>query len=91
MRFWRNLGIKRGCIFFGRRVRSLKKYLRELLEHVGKKIREAKTLFEVKMATSVKDNKNYFYKYVNGKRKAKSSLCSLLMREKNQELQMRRK
>lgn len=34
-------GKKRGCITFGRRVRSLQKCLRELLGHVGKKIREA--------------------------------------------------
>ena len=65
------LGIKRGCIIFGRRVRSLKKYLRELLERQDKKIRESKALFGLKMATSVKDNKKCFYKYINGKRKGK--------------------
>ncbi|RMC20752.1 hypothetical protein DUI87_01604 [Hirundo rustica rustica] len=30
------------------------------------------------MATSVKDNKKIFYKYINGKRKGKANLCSLL-------------
>ena len=30
------------------------------------------------MATSVKDNKKSFYKYINGERMGKSSLCSLL-------------
>ncbi|NWZ98260.1 PO11 protein, partial [Nesospiza acunhae] len=43
-----------------------------------KKIREAKTQFEFRMATSVKDNKKCFYKYVNARRKGKTSLCSLL-------------
>ncbi|TRZ15396.1 hypothetical protein HGM15179_011710 [Zosterops borbonicus] len=43
-----------------------------------KKMREAKARFELKMATSVKDNKRCFYKYINGKRKGKANLCSLL-------------
>ncbi|TRZ16554.1 hypothetical protein HGM15179_010607 [Zosterops borbonicus] len=30
------------------------------------------------MATSLKDNKKCFYKYINGKRKGKANLCSLL-------------
>ncbi|RMC22386.1 hypothetical protein DUI87_00700 [Hirundo rustica rustica] len=44
----------------------------------GRKIREAKAQFELRMATSVKDNKKCFYKYINGKRKGKTNLCSLL-------------
>ncbi|RMC21468.1 hypothetical protein DUI87_02334 [Hirundo rustica rustica] len=43
-----------------------------------KKIREAKAQFELKMVTSVKDNKKCFYKYIIGKRKGKANLCSLL-------------
>ncbi|RMB88011.1 hypothetical protein DUI87_35598 [Hirundo rustica rustica] len=43
-----------------------------------KKIREAKAQFELRMATSVKDNKKCFYKYINAKRKSKTNLCSLL-------------
>ncbi|NXM61588.1 RTXE polymerase, partial [Illadopsis cleaveri] len=43
-----------------------------------KKIREAKAQFELRMATSVKDNKKCFYKYMNAKRKGKTNLCSLL-------------
>ncbi|RMC22481.1 hypothetical protein DUI87_00795 [Hirundo rustica rustica] len=42
------------------------------------KIREAKSQFELKMAISVKDNKKCFNKYINGKRKGKANLCSLL-------------
>ncbi|NWI77433.1 RTXE polymerase, partial [Dryoscopus gambensis] len=41
-------------------------------------IREAKAQLELKMATSVKDNKKCFYKYINGKRRGKTNLCSLL-------------
>ncbi|TRZ12815.1 hypothetical protein HGM15179_014306 [Zosterops borbonicus] len=48
-----------------------------------KKIREAKAQFELQMATSVKDNKKCFYKYINGKRKGKANLCSLLDKEGN--------
>ncbi|RMC12732.1 hypothetical protein DUI87_10257 [Hirundo rustica rustica] len=43
-----------------------------------KKIRKAKAQFELKTATSVKDNKKCFYKYINGKRKSKANLCLLL-------------
>ncbi|TRZ18145.1 hypothetical protein HGM15179_008964 [Zosterops borbonicus] len=48
-----------------------------------KKIREAKAQFELKMATSVKDNKKCFYKYINGKRKGKANFWSLLDKEGN--------
>ncbi|NWI57793.1 RTJK polymerase, partial [Calyptomena viridis] len=43
-----------------------------------KKIREAKARFEFKLSTSVENNKKSFYKYINGKRKDKIGLCSLL-------------
>ncbi|NXQ34777.1 LORF2 protein, partial [Alaudala cheleensis] len=43
-----------------------------------KKIREAKAQRELSLATSLKNNKKYFYKYINGKRKDKDNLHSLL-------------
>lgn len=43
-----------------------------------KKVREAKAQFELNLAPFVKDNKKCFYKYINGKRKGKTNLCSLL-------------
>ncbi|NXY64185.1 PO11 protein, partial [Callaeas wilsoni] len=43
-----------------------------------KKIREAKAKLELKLANSVKDNKKSFYKDINGKRKGKDNLHSLL-------------
>ncbi|RMC18187.1 hypothetical protein DUI87_05068 [Hirundo rustica rustica] len=43
-----------------------------------KKIRKAKAQFELRMATTVKDNKKCSYKYINAKRKGKTNFCSLL-------------
>ncbi|RMC06528.1 hypothetical protein DUI87_15965 [Hirundo rustica rustica] len=50
-----------------------KRQSRKFLECV-----EAKVQFEPRMATSVKDNKKSFYRYINAKRKGKTNLCSLL-------------
>ncbi|NXH24775.1 PO11 protein, partial [Myiagra hebetior] len=47
------------------------------------KLREAKAQLELKLATSVKDNKKYFYKYINSKSKGKDNLHSLLDAEGN--------
>nr|XP_054507437.1 uncharacterized protein LOC129132398 [Agelaius phoeniceus] len=44
----------------------------------AEKIREAKAQFELKMVTSVKDNKKCFYKYISIKKKGKNNLRSLL-------------
>ncbi|NXM85768.1 RTXE polymerase, partial [Oenanthe oenanthe] len=41
-------------------------------------IRQAKTQFELNLTPFVKDNKTCFYKYINGKRKGKTNLGSLL-------------
>ncbi|NWW41559.1 LIN1 transcriptase, partial [Panurus biarmicus] len=43
-----------------------------------KEIREAKAQFKLNLATFVNDNKKCFYKYINGKKKGKTNLCSLL-------------
>ncbi|RMC01138.1 hypothetical protein DUI87_22404 [Hirundo rustica rustica] len=43
-----------------------------------KKIREAKAQFELNLATSVKNNKKSFYKYINDKRKGITNLGYLL-------------
>ncbi|NXS01657.1 RTXE polymerase, partial [Oxylabes madagascariensis] len=48
-----------------------------------KKIREAKAQFELNLATFVKDSKKFFYKYIKGKRKGKTSLRSLLYERRN--------
>ncbi|KAF4795869.1 hypothetical protein TURU_089442 [Turdus rufiventris] len=48
-----------------------------------KKFKEAKAQYKLKMVTSVKDNKKCFYKYINGKRKDKTNLCSLLDEGRN--------
>lgn len=43
-----------------------------------RRIREAKSQLELNLATSVKDNKKYFYKYITGKRRGKDTLHTLL-------------
>ncbi|NXM00374.1 LIN1 transcriptase, partial [Tyrannus savana] len=48
-----------------------------------KKVRDTKVQFEVKLATSVKDNKKSFYKYINNKRRGKENLHSLMDSEGN--------
>ncbi|XP_064032402.1 uncharacterized protein LOC135192945 [Pogoniulus pusillus] len=45
--------------------------------------REAKAHLELRLATAVKENKKCFFKYMNGKRRAKDNLHSLLDREGN--------
>ena len=44
----------------------------------GEKIRGAKAMFELNLATVVKENKKLFYKYINSKRRAKDNLHPLL-------------
>ncbi|KAK4810624.1 hypothetical protein QYF61_007361 [Mycteria americana] len=38
------------------------------------KIRRAKAKLELSLATAVKDNKKYFFKYISSKRRAKENL-----------------
>ena len=42
------------------------------------KIRKAKAQLELNLATKVKDNNKYFYKYINCKRRARENLHPLL-------------
>ena len=46
-------------------------------------IRRAKAQLELNLATIVRDNKKYFYKYVNNKKKAKENICPLMDTEGN--------
>ena len=47
------------------------------------KIRKAKIHLELSLATKVKDNNKYFYKYNNTKRRARKNLHPLLGAESN--------
>jgi len=47
---------------------------RGLVKSCREEIRKAKTQLELRMATVVKDNKKYFYKYISNKKRAKKSL-----------------
>ena len=42
------------------------------------KIRKAKAQLELNLATKVKENNKYFYKYINSKRRARENLHPLL-------------
>ncbi|NWI48515.1 RTXE polymerase, partial [Picathartes gymnocephalus] len=56
---------------------------RDVARLCRRRIREAKAQLELKLATSVKDNKKHFYKFINAKKKGKKSLHSLLDLEGN--------
>ena len=47
------------------------------------KIRKAKGQLELNLATKVKENTKYFYKYISGKRRARENLHPLLDAEGN--------
>jgi len=47
------------------------------------KIRELKAQLELNLATKIKDNNKYFYKYINSKRRARENLHPLLDAEGN--------
>ena len=49
----------------------------------GEKIRKAKAQLELNLATKVKNNNKYFYKYINSKGRARESLHPLLYAEGN--------
>ena len=49
----------------------------------GRKIRQAKDQLELNLASKVKDNNIYFYKYINSKRRARENLHPLLDAEGN--------
>jgi len=46
-------------------------------------MRKAKAQLELNLATKVKDNNKYFYKYINSKRRARKNLNPLLDAEGN--------
>jgi len=47
------------------------------------KIRKAKSQLELNLATKVKDNNKYFYKYIDSKRRAREDLHPLLYAKGN--------
>ncbi|KAJ7415920.1 hypothetical protein WISP_75283 [Willisornis vidua] len=51
---------------------------RNIVRLCRKKIRETKAQFDMNLATSVRDNKKSFYKYINNKKGGKENLHSLL-------------
>lgn len=62
---------------FERRGRQLRKSTSMVLSHVERKLEGE----ELNLSTTVKDNKNWFYKYVNNKKRANENLHLLLSSE----------
>ncbi|KAJ7416490.1 rna-directed dna polymerase from mobile element jockey-like [Willisornis vidua] len=56
---------------------------RNIVRVCRKKIRETKVQFEINLATSVRDNKKHFHKYINNKRRGKENLHSLFNLRRN--------
>ncbi|KAJ7427169.1 rna-directed dna polymerase from mobile element jockey-like [Willisornis vidua] len=81
---WLNSEILKEIKLKRRAYRVLKKGLvtheefRDLVRSCRKKIRETKVQFEIILATSLRDNKKPFYKYINSKRRGKENLHSLV-------------
>uniref|UniRef100_A0A8C3LJD3 Reverse transcriptase domain-containing protein n=1 Tax=Chrysolophus pictus TaxID=9089 RepID=A0A8C3LJD3_CHRPC len=58
--------------------RATQKEYREVVKMCREKIRKAKAQLELNLAAGIKRNKKPFYKYINGKRRTKENLHSLL-------------
>ena len=56
---------------------------RYIVKLCREKIRKAKAQLELNLATKVKENNKYFYKYINSKRRARENLHPLLYAEGN--------
>lgn len=64
-------GRKTEFVSSGRRDRQLRETRRKLPAYAERKIRKAKAQHKLSLAIMVKDNNKCFYKYINGKRRAK--------------------
>jgi len=56
---------------------------KDVMRLYREKIKRAKDQLELDVATAVRDNKKYFYKYIHNKRRAKENLRPLLNVEGN--------
>jgi len=56
---------------------------RDLVRSRREEIRKAKAQLELRLATVVRDNKKFFYKYINNKKRAKENLHPLLDEREN--------
>ncbi|KAJ7413047.1 hypothetical protein BTVI_44296 [Pitangus sulphuratus] len=62
---------------------AIQKEYKDVVRSCRDKIRKAKAQLELNLATSLRDNKKCFYKYINNKRRAKENLLPLLDMEGN--------
>jgi len=69
---------KRGVYHLCKKGQATQEKYRGLVRSCRVQIRKAKTQLELRLATVVRDNKKWFYKYVNSKKRAKENLHPLL-------------
>ncbi|KAK4816427.1 hypothetical protein QYF61_016863 [Mycteria americana] len=69
---------KRRVYHFWKKRQATQEEYRDLVKSCREKIRKAKAQLELNLATVVRDNKKWFYKYINNKRRAKENLPPLL-------------
>jgi len=69
-------GKKLEFMIFGRK--ATQEDYKDVMKLRREKIRRAKSQVEINLATSLKDNKKFFYKYIRNKRRAKENLHPLL-------------
>lgn len=76
-------GKKREFMNCGRRGKQPRKEYKDVARSCREKIRKSKAQLELNLATAVKDNKTWFYKYINNKRRENAYLHLLLDVEGN--------
>ncbi|KAK4828141.1 hypothetical protein QYF61_023939 [Mycteria americana] len=75
---WLELRKKRRVYDLWKKGRATQEDYKGVARLCREKIRKAKAELELNLATAVKDNKKYFFKYINSKRRAKENLQPLL-------------
>ncbi|KAK4828700.1 LOW QUALITY PROTEIN: hypothetical protein QYF61_000538 [Mycteria americana] len=75
---WLELRKKRRVYSLWNKGRATQEDYKGVVRLCREKIRRAKTQLEVNLATAIKDNKKYFFKYISSKRRAKENLQPLV-------------
>ncbi|KAK4810586.1 hypothetical protein QYF61_007323 [Mycteria americana] len=75
---WLELRKKRRVYDLWKEGQATQEEYKDVVRLCNEKIRRAKAQQELNLATSIKDNKKCFYKYINNKRRAKENLQPLL-------------
>ena len=81
-RFFRDSGKKESYLSW-KKAQATQEGYRDVVRSCREKIRKAKAQLECSLVTVVRDNKKYFYEYINNKHRAKKNLHPLLDMEGN--------